>query len=378
MANPERGSMKRPVVILLGPSREAVSGVSTHLNLLLASGTLAAGFSLAHFQVGSEGRAESAGARWLRLAASPLQLAAEIVRREAAVVHVNTSLDPRAYWRDLAYVAVAKLCGARVVYQVHGGGAPADFFTSRVLKAWLRATLSWPDVVVVLASAGARAYRAFVPRQSVVLIPNGIDCDPWADRARAARATTLSLLYIGRLIATKGLFESLEALAAARSLGVEAELVVAGEGPEEARLRSRVHELDLAERVRFAGAAFGERKAQLLAAADILLLPTYHAEGLPYALLEGMAAGLVPIVTRVGAIPDVAVEGVHARFVPPRDVAAIVHALRALAGDRAALARMSAACRSRVAAAYSIGRVAADFAALYAGLCATRTPKAAV
>ena len=209
--------MKRPVVILLGPSREAVSGVSTHLNLLLASATLAGGFSLAHFQVGSEGRAEPSGARWLRLAASPLRLAAETLRRGAAVVHVNTSLDRRAYWRDLAYVAVAKLCGAHVVYQVHGGALPADFFASRVLTAWLRATLAWPDVVVVVASIEAQAYRAFVPRQSVALVPNGIDCDAGADpeRGRAAQAARLSLLYIGRLIGTKGLCESLEALAAA-------------------------------------------------------------------------------------------------------------------------------------------------------------------
>jgi glycosyltransferase involved in cell wall biosynthesis len=372
--------MKRPVVILLGPSREAVSGVSTHLNLLLGSGTLAGAFSLAHFQVGSEGRGESAAARWLRLAADPLRLAAEILRSGAAVVHVNTSLDARAYWRDLAYVAVAKLCGARVAYQVHGGALPADFFAGRMMAAWLRMTLAWPDVVVVLASVEAQAYRAFVPQQTIALVPNGIDCDALAvpGSGQPGQAAKLRLLYIGRLIATKGLFESLEALAAARTLGMEAELVVAGEGPEEARLRTRVHELDLAERVRFAGAAFGERKAQLLAAADILLLPTYHAEGLPYALLEGMAAGLVPIVTRVGAIPDVAIEGEHARFVPPRDAGAIVRALRDLAGDRATLARMSAACRSRVATEYSIDRVAADFATLYAGLCATRTPEAAV
>jgi glycosyltransferase involved in cell wall biosynthesis len=366
----------RPVVVLLGPSREAVSGVSTHVNMLFRS-ALARQFRLVHFQVGSEGRAESLARRVARLVASPFCLAWKIVQSGAAIVHINTSLDTRAYWRDLAYVAVAKLCGARVVYQVHGGALPADFFAGRMLMAWLRTTLAWPDVVVVLAAIEAQAYRAFVPGQSVALVPNGIDCEALAPPERASDAK-LSLLYIGRLIATKGLFESFEALAALRTLGVETELVVAGEGPEEPRLRRRARELDLAERVRFVGPAFGERKAELLRAADILLLPTYHPEGLPYALLEGMAAGLVPIVTRVGAIPDVALEDVHARFVPPRDAPAIVDALRALAADRATLWRMSAACRQRIANAYSISRVAADFAALYGGLCATRTPSAAV
>jgi glycosyltransferase involved in cell wall biosynthesis len=367
----------RPGVVILGPCRAAVSGVSTHVNVLLRS-ALAREFHLVHFQVGSEGRSESAARRAARLLASPFRLAWEIVCSRAAVVHINTSLDARAYWRDLAYVAVAKLCRARVVYQVHGGALPAQFFADRMRSSWLRATLAWPDVIVVLASVEAQAYRAFVPGQRVALVPNGIECDVFSacpNRSRAA--APLKLLYIGRLIATKGLFESLEAMAALRRLGVEAELVVAGEGPEEARLRSRAHELGIAERVRFVGPAFGERKLEFLRAAEVLLLPTYHPEGLPYALLEGMAAGLVPIVTRVGAIPDVALDGVHARFVPPRDARALADALRALASDRATLSRMSAASRQRVATAYSIEQVAAQFARLYSALCARRTAQAA-
>jgi glycosyltransferase involved in cell wall biosynthesis len=61
----------------------------------------------------------------------------------------------------------------------------------------------------------------------------------------------------------------------------------------------------------------------------------------------------------------VASEGVHALFVPPRDPEAIAQAIAALAADRARLARMSEACRERVAANYSIERLAQDFTALY-------------
>jgi len=77
--------VKRPAVLLLGPSRDAISGVTTHVNSLLDS-RLAGQFALEHFQVGSEGRAESAASRWLRLAVSPFALAAAVLRRGAAVV----------------------------------------------------------------------------------------------------------------------------------------------------------------------------------------------------------------------------------------------------------------------------------------------------
>jgi glycosyltransferase involved in cell wall biosynthesis len=351
--------MKRPSVLLLGPDRGAISGVATHLNLLFGS-ELARRFELAQFRVGAEGRAEGRLGLVLRLAASPFQLVAAIARTGAEVVHVNTSLDRKAYWRDLAYVLVAKACGARVVYQVHGGT-----LRDMPARALVRSALRLPDVIVVLSRSELEAMRELVPARSVLLVPNAIDCASFVRRRSAPARTRLRLLHIGRLVRVKGIFEMVQALAAARRMGVGASLVIAGEGPDLPSLKSLVDELGLGAEVTFAGPAFGSRKLGLLGEADALLLPTYHREGLPYALLEAMAAGLVPVATRVGAIPDVAIEGVHALFVPPRDPEAIARAIAVLAADRGRLARMSVACRERVAACYSIERLADDFTAIY-------------
>lgn len=366
--------MKRPVVLLLGPSREAMSGVTTHLNVLLGS-RLASRVELAHFQVGSEGRAEGFCGRLARLALSPFALAAAIVRTGAAIVHLNTSLDAKAYLRDLAYLAVAKLCGARVVCQIHGGALPLDFARGAISRGLLRATLMLPDAVVVLASAELAAYRRFVPAQNVLALPNGIDCAAYQrhNRTPSALDAPLRLIYVGRLAPGKGLVEAIEGLRMAVSRGVRARLVVAGSGPEEARLRQQVRDAGLAREVAFVGAAFGEQKARLLSEADALVLASY-SEGLPFALLEAMAAGVVPLATPVGAVPDVVAEGEHGLLVEPRDARAIAEAIEKLAADKAALARMSAACRKRIAAAYSIERVAKDFAELYWGLSAARAP----
>lgn len=364
MSSAGAAGLPRPVVLLLGPSREAISGVSTHVNVLLGS-ALGRDFELEHFQVGSEGRVESALGRLARLAFGPFQLAAAILRRGAAIVHVNASLVPRSYWRDLANVAAAKLCGARVAYQVHGGAAPGSFFARRLLKAFLRATLRLPDALVVLGTTQLEAYRAFVPGANVVAIPNGIEFER-LERSPNAIAP-LRLLYIGRLAPRKGLGETLAALAAVRSSGLAVRLVIAGTGPEEPVLRRQVNDSGLEDAVTFAGPAYGEDKKRLLAEADVLLLAS-HAEGLPYALLEAMAAGVVPIVTPVGAIADVVQHGVHGVLVPTGDAGAIAAAIRELACDRERLARMSAACCERVAARYSAERLADDFGALYRAL----------
>ena len=369
---PEGGSSDKPAALLLGPSLQAVSGVTTHVDSILKS-RLRSEFALRHFQVGSEGRRESGLARLARLALSPLGLAAAIVRHRAAIVHLNTSLNAKSYWRDLAYLLVARLCGARVVLQKHGGTL-RGFCRSPVFAGFVRATLRLADAVLVLSHAELAEYRGL---GNVIHLPNGIDCAPFMrfNRSLPAPGSPLHLLYIGRLAPCKGIHEAIEAMALLKEGGaVDARLVIAGSGPDEAVLKLRVRELGLRGKVHFAGPSFGEDKARLLSRSDVLLLPS-HSEGLPYALLEAMAAGVVPVVTPVGAIPEVMENGVHGRLVPVGDIGAIAEAVAALDADRAALARMSAASRRRVAAAYSIDRVAGELAGLYGRLCRPRLPR---
>jgi glycosyltransferase involved in cell wall biosynthesis len=368
--------VKRPVVLLLGPSREAISGVTTHLNGLLGS-RLASRFELMHFQVGSEGREEGVFAKLARFIASPVALAATILRANAELVHINTSLNAKAYWRDLAYLVIARLCGARVLYQVHGGRLE-EFAPRGLFAAFVRWTLRASDAVVVLSRAQLEVFKSRLAGHPVDVVPNGIDCAPYARYNRAAPepAQPLRLIYIGRLAPGKGLVETIEALRITRMRGVAARLVLAGSGPEEARLRARVRDAGLTREVAFVGPAWGAHKAQLLSQADVFLLPSY-SEGLPYSLLEAMAAGVVPIVTPVGAIPDVVSEDEHGVFVAPREAESIAKAIAKLAADRASLARMSAACRARISGGYSLERVARDFSQLYWDLCALRTPRTA-
>jgi glycosyltransferase involved in cell wall biosynthesis len=177
----------------------------------------------------------------------------------------------------------------------------------------------------------------------------------------------LQLVYIGRVAREKGLYETLQGLRLALELGVDARLVVAGSGGEESRLRRYAQALGIAGRVCFVGLVFGNDKVKLLFGADVMLLPSY-SEGLPYALLEAMAAGVPVIATPVGAIPDVVSDGIHGFLVPPRDGKAIAESLAILAGDREKISWMSRACRRRVRAAFSIERLAQEFSFHYGRL----------
>ena len=102
--------------------------------------------------------------------------------------------------------------------------------------------------------------------------------------------------------------------------------------------------------------------------ADAFVFPTYHREGLPYALLESMAAGAIPVTCPVGAIPDVMQDRRHGLFVEPRDPAGLADAIAWLDGHRAEMAQMARAGRERVLEQYTVSRLAGDFHRIYSSL----------
>lgn len=328
--------MKRQVVLLLGAGSEALLG-----------SRLAPLFELVGFP-------ETVG---------PLSLAAALVRLEAPLVHIRMS----GSWRDLACVAAAKACGARVLCQVQGE-----------LRGLLRLAARLADLVVVPSRVALETLRARAPATAAEVVPGGIEVQPYLRYNRAApeRDAPLRLIYVGPLAPGQGLPETIEALRLALGRGVYVRLVIAGSGREEARLRQQVRDCGLARDVTFVGEVAGDHKAQLLSQADAFVLAAYSG-GLPYRLLEAMAAGVVPIVTPVGAVPEV-MNGLECGLlVEPRDAQALADAMCELANDRVRVLRMSAACRARIAAAYSADRLAHDFSQLYQGLCAARSPRVA-
>jgi glycosyltransferase involved in cell wall biosynthesis len=360
--------MNKHKIVLFGPSLDTVSGVSTHVRTLFGS-DLARDYDLLYFQVGSEGRRENALQKLMRFTLSPLHLALFLLRTGAEVVHINVSLSPKAYWRDLAYAIVARLLGRRVVNQIHGGAMPQDFFRRNAFLTWvLRRFLVSSDVVTVLSSAELIAYGAFDSRIKAHLVPNAIDPAGLADQVRSYNTNgPLKLVYVGRLVRTKGLFEVIEALMKLKRAGREFTFSIAGEGPDQDELIAASEQGGLKDRVQFLGSVYAAEKHRLWLDSDLFVFPTFHPEGLPYSLLEAMAAGCVPITTPVAAIPDVLRDREHGVLVPAKDAGALAIAVATLDDDREGLIRMAKAARRRVLERYTVARLADDFRKLYAG-----------
>jgi glycosyltransferase involved in cell wall biosynthesis len=153
-------------------------------------------------------------------------------------------------------------------------------------------------------------------------IPNGIpDPVPVSSQRRlqirhslGLRDDSVLLLTHGRLAPEKGLEDLLQAVAQIRERTPKLRLALAGAGPLRESLETQVRQLGIGDRVMFLG--FRQDVAELLAAADIVVLPTWR-EGLSIALLEAMAAGCCIVTTAIGPNREPTKDGLGAALVPP-------------------------------------------------------------
>jgi L-malate glycosyltransferase len=104
--------------------------------------------------------------------------------------------------------------------------------------------------------------------------------------------------------------------------------------------------------------------ARLIGAADVVLL-TSRSEGIPLTLLEGMAAGLPVVATRVGGVPEVVVEEETGLLAPAGDVDALAAQILRLAEDRDLRGRLGGAGRERARASFDEGRMIAAYDRIY-------------
>jgi glycosyltransferase involved in cell wall biosynthesis len=269
-----------------------------------------------------------AGAAMLWGGLAPGEVADAVREIGADVVHAHNTvpiLGPRA-------LAAARAAGARVVMHLHNyrlvcaigiayrDGAPCTRCQGRrtwpgarfrcrgnVPEAFTYAggiALQQPRVLeavdrFVLTSQGSKRVLAELglPLSDYDVIPNFLPDSAFAERSAADSGQYA--LYAGRLAEEKGVDTAIEA---AKRAGVP--LAIAGEGPDEPRLRRLAAQAD--SDVRFLGQLDPAGLASTRAAAALAVVPSRWHEPHPYAVSESMAAGLPVLVSRIGGLTEMA------------------------------------------------------------------------
>lgn len=182
-----------------------------------------------------------------------------------------------------------------------------------------------------LGRVACSAYGADPAR--VRVIPNGCDAAIFRPRGRASMRAALGIdpaarlvVYVGRLVAEKGLRELMQAAGALGDQDPRLEVALVGEGPLRGELEAWIA-ANPGAHVRLVGSQGPEDVARWMAASDVVTLPSY-SEGHPNVLVEALACGRPVVATPVGGIPEV-VDAASGLLVPARDPAALAEGLRA-------------------------------------------------
>jgi glycosyltransferase involved in cell wall biosynthesis len=375
--------------VLIAHSRyRSPGGEERHVDLL-EQGLRGAGICVSRYERGLTGTRASLASR-IALAAglayrpsAGRQLSRELGRSPADVVHFHNllpHLTPSA-------LRAAKQSGAATVLTIHNyrfacpagtllrgdhahddciegsslacglrkaRGSRAESLAYGVaieLHRRLRLLVRWTDAYVApSAFVASLLIRAGLPGERVRVISHGVPLEPGSPRNPDFG------LFAGRLSGEKGL----PTLLAASRLVPDVPLMVAGEGPLAPFVRARV-----SGAIAYAGRlSIGELEA-LRARAAFVVVPSEAQEVAPFAALEGLAAGVPVIATRMGGLPEIVRDGFNGVLVPPGDPEALAAAMRSLWANRGLAADLGANARQDAAERFSLERQTARLVELY-------------
>lgn len=280
--------------------------------------------------------------------------------RERRVDLVHAHLAYATIWALLA----GRLLRRPVVATLHVRPPRAPAWSREGIRRRLLVALAnrWAARVVAVSEAVRRAWveeAGLAPARAVV-VHNGVDLDVAADRggAEAARrdlgvpAGAPLVLTVSVLRPGKGIEVLLDALPAVLARQPGARFAVVGDGPARSELERRGAAAGARVAAALSWTGFRHDVPALLAAADLLVLPSLD-DAFPTVLLEAMAAGLPVVATRAGGIPEIVEEGVTGILVPPGDPAPLADAVATLLADPDRRRRLGAAGRRRAEERFS-------------------------
>jgi colanic acid/amylovoran biosynthesis glycosyltransferase len=276
-----------------------------------------------------------------------------VVRREKAAV-----LNP--HWivpGGLITWLVSRMTRVPYVLTVHG--ADAYTLTGKATRWVKRPVLKRAAAVLPVSDDISRTLG--LPEGTPVL-RMGVDTEALATEVGERRPEPGLLVAVGRLADKKGLDVLLRAMAVTSGTRLE----VVGDGPERPALEQLTTELDLTDRVTFAGRQPRSGVLDALARAEAVVIPSKvgaggDKDGTPVVLCEAMAAGVPVVASALGGLAECLEDGETGLLVPPDDVDALARALARLTDGSVDLGAMGEAARAEAKRSLDINAIGARY-----------------
>lgn len=207
-----------------------------------------------------------------------------------------------------------------------------------------------------------------ISKEKLAFIPHGLPLEAFSKVASSRRPVggPVRLGYVGRLEnQDKGCLYLPVLADQLERAKVPFVLDIVGSGPDEQMLRRRLRHKLKNGYVRMHGRRTNAEIPSLLSNMDIFVMPS-HFEGFGFSLVEAMAAGCVPVASRIPSVTDwIIKEGQTGYVCPTGNMKAFAEAIRQLADDRDTLRLMSESAAGDVAFRFNLERMGRDYDKLF-------------
>lgn len=257
----------------------------------------------------------------------------ELTRAEAKLLHIyfgHTAVHLRPLIKAFPHP---------VVVSFHGADAGVDMDKPAYLAAMREVFASATVVQARSESLLEDLVKLGCPREKMRLQRTGIPLEEWTFMQRETPADgKWTLLQSCRLIAKKGVDDTLRAFANIVKIWPKAQLIIAGDGPLRGDLEKLAGEIGISAQVRFIGFLDQQQLREEVYRSHLFVHPSRtsadgNREGIPNSMLEAMASGLPVIATRHGGIPEAVTDGGSGLLVPENDVDGLTAAMTRVISD---------------------------------------------
>ena len=257
---------------------------------------------------------------------------------------------------------------AKVPHLVH-----VEHNTRERYTAWRLAQTRWlarrtDRIVGCSEGVRLRLLEMGMPLDRTIAIANGIRLEPFAQAgAHPIAQRVAGIVMVARFSRQKDHATLLRAIALLRARGLRPPVLLAGGGKASHRrpMEALAAELGLQDQVQFLGLC--RDVPALLLTHRIAVLST-HYEGMPLALIEGMAAGCAVVGSAVPGVREVVDDGQDGRLVAPSDPVALAEVLQGLLTSPEDVVRLGAAARAAALQRYSRELMNQRYEALFCDL----------
>jgi glycosyltransferase involved in cell wall biosynthesis len=268
------------------------------------------------------------------------------------VIYFNSRLEMRAGIRDFITLLILKIFySQKVILVLKSHGSEIDVFESdkyvirRIVMPFLRNNINaW--LFLSSEERNELIAKSFLPADKIFITKNIVRIDQFIPDSTFKNRLNIPadnkiLLFVGRIIRDKGIFDVVEAFNKIQSL-YKTTLIIVGSGEDSAELENYIATNNLTDKVILTGWITEGEVVEYYANSNMLLFPTYCSEGFPMALFNSIAAGLPVVTTAIRAATDFLTEPENCLWVKPKSGNDVAKAVTRLLENDALVASMSA------------------------------------